>query len=143
MLHWIQRNFYSIQVALGGALLLAAWLFLRPKEPESRFKVREADRLAQNKSAGAAARANDLANAKLKRAATLSLPGVRLDGTPYQILGITPQASREEIQKAYRELMKRYHPDRVARPGTREWTDAQKIAEIINHAKDELFRTRT
>jgi DnaJ-domain-containing protein 1 len=44
-----------------------------------------------------------------------------------------------QIQSAYRELMKRYHPDRVGRPGTREWQDAQGIAEAINRAKRDLL----
>jgi hypothetical protein len=30
----------------------------------------------------------------------------------YEILGVSPQASREEIQRKYRELVLHYHPDR-------------------------------
>lgn len=30
---------------------------------------------------------------------------------PYEVLGIKEQASEEEIKKAYRELVKKYHPD--------------------------------
>ena len=29
----------------------------------------------------------------------------------YQILGVTPTASRNEIKAAYRDLVKRHHPD--------------------------------
>ena len=32
---------------------------------------------------------------------------------PYTVLGIQPGASREEIRNAYRNLSKKYHPDRV------------------------------
>ena len=30
---------------------------------------------------------------------------------PYKILGISPNASNDEVKKAYRELSRKYHPD--------------------------------
>ena len=33
-------------------------------------------------------------------------------GDPYKILGIKPQASPQEIRRAYRSLVKKYHPDK-------------------------------
>ena len=44
---------------------------------------------------------------------------------PYSVLGLTPDASDEEVKRAYRALAKKYHPD--TNPG--EETAAEKFKE--------------
>lgn len=140
---WIQENFVWLQFAMVAALAGLGWILFRPRTPDSGFRLREADRPRPGAGGGPSpAGGPDLGASKMKRAAPLSLPGIRIDGLPHEILGVRPQASPQEIQRAYRELMKRYHPDKVGAPGTREWQDAQAIAEAINRAKDEMLGRR-
>lgn len=143
----LKAVFYRGEIILGILILGVVW-FLRPKGPKSQFRVRESDQPFRQ-----SATPNGLADAKIKSHreqghsgresqlhAPLRLEGIRIDGSPYQILGVSPQASNSEVQKAYRELMKHYHPDRVGRPGSPEWKEAQKIAEAINRAKAEILK---
>ena len=52
---------------------------------------------------------------------------------PYKILGVSPDASDEEIKKAYRALAKKYHPDR--NPGDQE---AARKMQQINDAYEQI-----
>lgn len=45
---------------------------------------------------------------------------------PYEVLGVSPNASKDEVAKAYRKLAKKYHPD--LNPGDAQ--AAQKMSEI-------------
>lgn len=52
---------------------------------------------------------------------------------PYKVLGVSPNASDEEIKKAYRALAKKYHPDR--NPGDEE---AAKKMQQVNAAYEQI-----
>ena len=52
---------------------------------------------------------------------------------PYKVLGVSPDASDDEIKRAYRQLAKQYHPDR--NPGDAE---AAKKMQQINAAYEQI-----
>ena len=60
----------------------------------------------------------------------------------YKILGITPNATNDEVKKAYRKMAVKYHPDKVATLGE----DVQKAAEekfkVISQAYQAICKER-
>ena len=59
---------------------------------------------------------------------------------PYQVLGVSPQATDEEVKAAYRELARKYHPDNY---GGNPLSDlAQEKMQEINEAYDTVVRMR-
>ena len=58
---------------------------------------------------------------------------------PYKVLGISPNASNEEVKKAYKALALKYHPDKNQGPMA-EFAES-KMKEI-NEAYDEILRRR-
>ncbi|MDO8263126.1 MAG: DnaJ domain-containing protein [Gallionella sp.] len=54
----------------------------------------------------------------------------------YNILGVSPNATAEEIKKAYRSLAMRHHPDRNAHSGSEIRFNAIKTAyELLSDPK--------
>ncbi|MGN1042896.1 MAG: molecular chaperone DnaJ [Christensenellales bacterium] len=56
----------------------------------------------------------------------------------YQILGITKQASADEIKSAYRQMAKKYHPDVYATAEESKKKEAEEKFKEIQHAYDVL-----
>lgn len=68
---------------------------------------------------------------------TVNDPG-RSSNDPYVVLGIDRGASAEEITHAYRQQMKRYHPDRVEGLGDELREVAHRKTREIQQAYDTL-----
>lgn len=60
----------------------------------------------------------------------------------YRILGISPNASNEEVKAAYRNMALKHHPDRVAKLGEDIKRQAEKKFQEINNAKERIFKAR-
>ena len=52
----------------------------------------------------------------------------------YEVLGVRPSASADEVKKAYRERIREYHPDRVQGLGVELRELAERRAKEINAA---------
>jgi len=137
----IQKLFFGGQLIVLAMLGLIA-LFFGMRNNQSSFRVRESDkrrgpRVKQHPLLGAAD--PDLGKSKIKKKSPLLLTGIQTNGEPHIILGIAPEATEKEILLAFRKQMKSYHPDKVGRQGSREWADAQAIAQALNDAKNEML----
>ncbi len=67
---------------------------------------------------------------------------IRETGGDYKILEITPDASDDEIKKAYRKMAKKYHPDKVASLGEEVMDQAEEKFRKVQEAYENLKKSR-
>ncbi|KAJ2139290.1 hypothetical protein GGH17_000622 [Coemansia sp. RSA 788] len=64
----------------------------------------------------------------------------------YELLGIEPKASVDDISRAYRQLSKKYHPDKLRRlttaQNTKETKRFQRLSLVVNILRDKESRKR-
>ena len=143
-LKWIADHFKESQLSIFALFVLVGIFTYRNKIVEkSAFKVREADtdtanRLRQKQGP-------DTANAKLSKfqekpkPPPLALPGIQLHGKAHEILGIAEDANELEVMRAFKESMKRYHPDVIQNVAPDQMKFYQDAATQINAAKNEML----
>jgi len=71
----------------------------------------------------------------------LHLGGTTIDDD-YAVLGITKNATDEEVKRAYKKMALKYHPDRVATLGEDVKAAAQRKFQEINNAKERIYKSR-
>ena len=60
----------------------------------------------------------------------------------YKILGISPNATNDEVKAAYRKMALKHHPDRVSSLGDNVREAAEKKFQEINNAKERIYKAR-
>ena len=73
--------------------------------------------------------------------AMLHLEGNTLEDA-YKVLGVSPNATDDEVKRAYRRLALEHHPDKVAALGEDVRKAAEKKFQEINAAKERIWKAR-
>jgi len=137
------RHFWTLQVVILMVIVLALLYHFSTSQKSSFFKLKEHERWktkeAEELLKKITSQEDELAKARMKKNKPLQLSGISLDGPAHKILDVPWNASPEEIEKAFKDKMKHYHPDKVAAPGSDQWNEAQKIAQTLLEARKKLL----
>lgn len=66
--------------------------------------------------------------------------GQNIMSDPYKILGISRNATDEEVKKAYREMSRKYHPDANVNNPNRD--KAEEMFKLVGMAYDQIMNER-
>lgn len=67
---------------------------------------------------------------------------IKAKDSAYKILEITPDATDEEVKKAYRKMALKYHPDKVTHLGEDVQKSAKEKFQQLNNAYNEIKKQR-
>jgi hypothetical protein len=140
----IARHFQSIQLGILVFAVISIGIFFRNRREPSKFRQREADRpdldriLKQGPDSGQSKIAPKPRPAPAPP--PLSLPGIRLNGAPHEILGVDENATEPEVMKAYKDAIKRFHPDTIQGEARDQLKFYQEASARINDAKNQMLK---
>ena len=126
-------SYYRLSSSAAGRLLLLRLL----------FKIAEADKRGISKAEEHLIR-RIAATLRIDAASYRSIAAEfeQEDNRAYSILGVTPEASNDQIRSAYRKLAAQYHPDTVANLGEEFTKVAEEKFKVINEAYGEIRTQR-
>jgi len=109
---------------IGGYLIVNRFLQKDEQSPQEQWRAQEQ-----------AARERDESRARTRQARDEPAKP-----SWWQVLGVRPDATREEIVAAYKRRISEYHPDKTQRLGAEIQAQAEQRSKEINAAYDEALK---